>query len=291
MSNIGLIIEERSRDIGDFLVGRLLPFRKKRMVGPFIFIDHMGPTQLGPTSYMDVDQHPHTGLSTLTFMLEGEIVHKDSLGSNQKITPGSVNWMVAGKGVTHTERTPLKLRNGNSFIAHGYQIWVALPKDLEDCEPEFHHIDEKELPKWQEGRTHFKLIAGEGYGRKSPVPVKSELFMIEIKTDEAFQLRTKDKLKGEIGICIVEGAIEACGEPIEKGNMLVSKVEDVCNVKVSPNSHLLLFGGKPFGEERFIYWNFVSSSKEKLEIAKENWRNKSFPKVPNDTTYVEMPEY
>jgi len=291
MSNIGLIIEERSRDIGDFLVGRLLPFRKKRMVGPFIFIDHMGPTRLGPNSYMDVDQHPHTGLSTLTFMLEGEIVHKDSIGSDQIITPGAVNWMVAGKGVTHTERTPMALRNGNTFIAHGYQIWVALPKHLEDCDPEFHHIEEDNLPKWQEGSTHFKLIAGEGYGRKSPVPVKSELFMIEIKTDEPFQLSTKNNLKGEIGICIVEGAIEACGKLVEKGNMLVSKVEDVCNVLVKPKSHLLLFGGKPFEEERFIYWNFVSSSKEKLERAKENWRNKTFPKVPNDTTFVEMPEY
>lgn len=291
MSNIGLIIEERSRDIGDFLVGRLLPFRKKRMVGPFIFIDHMCPTQLGPNNYMDVDQHPHTGLSTLTFMLEGEIVHKDSLGSNQKITPGSVNWMVAGKGVTHTERTPQELRNGNSFTAHGYQFWVALPKELEECEPEFHHIEETLLPKWKEGSAQFKLIAGEGYGKTSPVPVKSELFMIEVKTKDSFQLNTKENLKGEIGICIVEGGIKACGEPIEKGNMLVSKVEDVCNVLVQPNSHLLLFGGKPFEEERFIYWNFVSSSKEKLEKAKEDWRNKAFPKVPGDTTYVAMPEY
>jgi redox-sensitive bicupin YhaK (pirin superfamily) len=291
MSNIGLIIEERSRDIGDFLVGRLLPFRKKRMVGPFIFIDHMGPTQLGPNSYMDVDQHPHMGLSTLTFMLEGEIVHKDSMGSNQIITPGSVNWMVAGKGVTHTERTPQNLRNGNTFTAHGYQIWVALPKELEDCEPEFHHIKETNLPKWQEGDAQFTLIAGEGYGRKSPVPVKSELFMIEVKTEKQFELNTKEKLKGEIGICIVQGAIEACGEPIEKGNMLVSKVEDTCNLIVKPNTHLLLFGGKPFEEERYIYWNFVSSSKEKLDKAKEDWRNKAFPKVLGDTTYVEMPEY
>lgn len=291
MSNLGLIIEERSRDIGDFLVGRLLPFRKKRMVGPFIFIDHMGPTKLGPNTYMDVDQHPHTGLSTLTFMLEGEIVHKDSLGSNQKITPGSVNWMVAGKGVTHTERTPQELRNGNTFTAHGYQIWVALPIELEDCEPEFHHIEEKDLPKWKEGSAHFKLIAGEGYGRKSPVPVKSELFMIELKTEDSYQLNTQKNLKGEIGICVVEGGIVACGESIEKGNMLVSKVENVCNVFVQPNSHLLLFGGKPFNEERFIYWNFVSSSKEKLEKAKEDWRNKTFPKVHGDTTYVNMPEY
>lgn len=211
------------------------------MVGPFIFIDHMGPTQLGPNSYMDVDQHPHTGLSTLTFMLEGEIVHKDSIGSEQRITPGSVNWMVAGKGVTHTERTPKNLRNGTSFSAHGYQIWVALPKDMEDCNPEFHHIEETALPKWKEGSAQFKLIAGEAYGRKSPVPVKSELFMVEVITKDKVSLNTKDKLKGEIGICIVEGAIEACGNLIEKGNMLVSKVEDVCNILVNPNTHLLLF--------------------------------------------------
>ena len=291
MSNIGLIIEERSRDIGDFLVGRLLPFRKKRMVGPFIFIDHMGPTTLGPTNYMDVDQHPHCGLSTLTFMLEGEIVHKDSIGSKQLITPGAVNWMVAGKGVTHTERTPESLRNGQIYTAHGYQIWVALPKDMEECEPEFHHFEASQLPVWKEGGATFKLIAGEGYGQKSPVPVKSELFMIEIFSENGFELNTAGKLKGEIGICIVEGEIEACGSLVEKGNMLVSKVDDACKVIVKPNTHLLLFGGKPFDEERFIYWNFVSSDKEKLEEAKERWRNKQFPKVPGDDTYVLMPEY
>lgn len=291
MSNIGLVIEERSRDIGDFLVGRLLPFRKKRMVGPFIFIDHMGPMTLGPENYMDVDQHPHSGLSTLTFMLEGEIVHKDSIGSNQLITPGAVNWMVAGKGVTHTERTPNALRNGNAFMAHGYQIWVALPKDLEDCEPEFHHFEANSLPKWEEEGTTFKIIAGEGYGKKSPVPVKSELFMIEIISKNGFELNTSGQLKGEVGICIVDGKIEACGKSIEKGNMLVSKAEDTCKVSLKPNTHILLFGGKPFDEERLIYWNFVSSNKEKLEMAKVKWRNKQFPKVPGDGTYVAMPEY
>jgi len=291
MSNIGLIIEERSRDIGDFLVGRLLPFRKKRMVGPFIFIDHMGPTTLGPENYMDVDQHPHSGLSTLTFMLEGEIEHKDSIGSSQLITPGAVNWMVAGKGVTHTERTPDALRNRNTFTAHGYQIWVALPKELEECEPEFHHFEAETLPEWKEEGATFKLIAGEGYGRTSPVPVKSELFMIEIISKNGFELNTAGQLKGEVGICIVEGEIEACGDSIHKGNMLVSKVEDACKVLVKPNSHLLLFGGKPFNEERFIYWNFVSSEKKILEEAKEKWRNKQFPKVPGDDTYVGMPEY
>ena len=289
MSNVGLIIEERSRDIGDFLVGRLIPFRKKRMIGPFIFIDHMGPTQLGPSKYMDVDQHPHIGLSTLTYMLEGEIMHEDGLGTHQRICPGCVNWMTAGKGVAHTERTPKDLRNGNVFTAHGYQIWVALPKALEDMDPQFHHIEAKDLPKWNDGNVEFTLVAGEGYGRKSPVPVHSSLFMVEIKNTNAYSLNVNGNLKGEIGICIVQGSIKACGESVGKGNILVSKVEDTCNIELHPNTHLLLFGGEPFPEERHIYWNFVSSSQEKIETAKNTWKNRTFPMMENDHSYVPLP--
>lgn len=290
MSNIDLIIEERPRDIGDFLVGRLLPFRKKRTVGPFIFIDHMGPATIAASHYMDVDQHPHVGLATLTFLLEGEIMHKDSIGTVQKIAPGSVNWMIAGNGVTHTERTPETLRNGSDHTIHGYQIWVALPKDKEDIAPEFHHFDRNDLPRWNDGTTEFTLVAGKGYGKESPVPVHSELFMVEIKNTKEYVLHTEGQLFGEIGICVVEGAIQACEHHVEKGNMLVSKLENACSLTMAPNTHLILFGGQPLPEERFIYWNFVSSSKDKLEAAKERWRKKEFPKVPGDTTYVTMPE-
>ena len=290
MSNLGMIIEERSRDIGDFLVGRLIPFRKKRMIGPFIFIDHMGPTQLGPKKYMDVDQHPHIGLSTLTYMLEGEIMHEDSMGTKQRISPGSVNWMTAGKGVSHTERTPKDLRNGKVFTAHGYQIWIALPKELEEMAPEFHHIPSEELPKWKDGATEFTLVAGEGYGKKSPVPVYSPLFMVEIKNESEYVLDIQDNLKGEIGICIVQGGITACDQHIEKGNILVSKVEDTCKVTLRPNSHLLLFGGEAFPEERHIYWNFVSSTKEKIESAKNAWKDWSFPMMADDSSYVPLPK-
>lgn len=290
MSNTDLIIEERSRDIGDFLVGRLIPFRKKRMVGPFIFIDHMGPTGIGNGKYMDVDQHPHIGLSTLTYMLEGEIVHQDSVGSNQLITPGSVNWMTAGSGVTHTERTPANRRNGEVFKVHGYQIWVALPKELEDVEPSFHHIEANELPQWKDGSASFKLVAGKGYGRTSPVPVHSNLFMVEVKCDEDYELDISNQLEGEIGICIVEGSIQACEHHVEAGNMLVSKIDNQCALTMKAGTHLLLFGGEPFEEERHIYWNFVATSKERIENAKERWRNKLFPEVPNDSTYVPLPE-
>ena len=155
MSNIGLIIEERSRDLGDFLVGRLLPFRKKRMVGPFIFIDHMGPSVIGPGRYLDIGQHPHIGLSTLTYLFEGEVVHRDTLGTVQKVTPGAVGWMTAGSGIVHTERTPQEQRDGGAYPMHGYQIWVALPRHLEEMDPEFSYTPKGDLPKWHDNGMDF----------------------------------------------------------------------------------------------------------------------------------------
>ena len=289
MSNTDLIIEERSRDIGDFLVGRLIPFRKKRMVGPFIFIDHMGPSEVGAGKYMDIDQHPHIGLSTLTYLFEGEIHHRDSIGSDQIIKPGSVNWMTAGSGVTHTERTPDHRRGGETFQIHGYQIWVALPRDKEEIAPSFHHIPEESLPSWQENGASFRLVAGEGYGKKSPLPVHSPLFMVEIRTREDYLLDIKGQLSGEIGICIVNGEVTACDQTIGTGNMLVSKTDDACTLQIKKNSLILLFGGEPFPEERHIFWNFVSASKERIEQAKEDWKERKFPKVANDASYVPLP--
>lgn len=289
MSNTGLIIEERSRDIGDFLVGRLIPFRKKRMVGPFIFIDHMGPAMVKPGHYMDIGEHPHIGLSTLTYLLEGKMLHKDSIGTEQEIAPGSVNWMTAGKGVVHTERTPMHMRDGGTYPVHGFQIWVALPKDQEDIEPSFYHCTADQLPAWEEGDLAFKLVAGQTFGKTSPVPVYSHLFMLEIKSRTKGSLDLGGKVKGEIGIMIVAGSIEACEETIAAGNMLVSKVDDLCKVVLGSNTHVLIFGGEPFPEERFIYWNFVSSSKEKLERAKQDWQNKNFKMVAGEDDYVPMP--
>lgn len=290
MSNTDLIIEERARDIGDFLVGRLLPFRKKRMVGPFIYIDHMGPVTL-QGKYADIDQHPHIGLSTLTFLLEGEMVHEDSIGSHQKIAPGAVNWMTAGRGVSHTERTPSELRTGAPLTMHGYQIWVALPKEKEDMEPQFHHIEAHELPSWKDGDLDFRLVAGKAYGRTSPVPVHSDLFMVEIKSEAGALLETGDNLFGEIGICIVSGSIQACEHHVEEGNMLVAKAQDSCNLTLNPNTHILIFGGTPFPEERFIDWNFVSSDRAKIEAAKAAWKEKSFPMMADDQSYIPYPDF
>ncbi|WP_340065064.1 pirin family protein [Ascidiimonas aurantiaca] len=290
MSNQKLIIAERSRDIGSFLVGRLLPFRKKRMVGPFIFIDHMGPSFVSPGNYMDIGQHPHIGLSTLTYLFEGSVLHKDSIGSVQEITPGAVNWMTAGKGVVHTERTPKALRDGKKHPVHGFQIWVALPKNLEEMEPEFFHYGAHELPKWHDHHISFTLVAGEAFGKVSPVPVYSELFMLELTCTRDTYFSANNNLKGEIGICVVKGAIEACNERIEQGNMLVSKTNNQCDIHLTANTHLLIFGGMPFPEERHIFWNFVSTDKEKIERAKLRWKNYDFPMVPGESDYIALPE-
>lgn len=259
------------------------------MVGPFIFIDHMGPSEIGPNKYMDIGQHPHTGLSTLTYLFEGEMMHKDSIGSDQRITPGSVNWMTAGRGVVHTERTPPDHRDGVVRKVHGFQIWVALPKELEDMEPEFHHIPAVELPSWKEGSLEFTLVAGEAFGEVSPVPVHSPLFMVQIKANGDASFDLQGAAKGEVGICVVSGRISACHEVIEEGNMLVSKLEDTCRITLHKGAHVLLFGGEPLTEERFINWNFVATSKERIEEARNRWQNAEFKLIEGEGPMIPLP--
>ncbi len=283
------LVEERSRDIGKFLVGRLLPFAKKRQVGPFTFIDHMGPATVAPGMYMDVDQHPHIGLSTLTYLLQGEIEHRDSTGAVQIVGPGDVGFMTAGRGVTHTERTPAHLRDGKMHPLHGYQIWVAMPKELEEMTPDFQFIPAEKLPKKEEHGLKIILAAGEGFGMKAPLNVHSPLFMADVSSEAPNRLDIAGQLRGEIAIVVVNGSVTSEGQAIESGQMLISKTESECALQVAENTRVLLFGGEPFAEERLLYWNFVSHSAARLEQAKDDWRNKHFPKVPNDETYVPLP--
>lgn len=289
MANNAMLVDERTRDIGNFMVGRLLPFRKKRQVGPFTFIDHMGPAILQSGQYMDVDQHPHIGLSTLTYLLEGEIEHRDSTGAVQVIAPGDVGFMTAGKGVAHTERTPAHLRNGQSTTVHGYQVWVALPKEKEEMAPRFDFVSKADLPTWSENGLAMTLIAGKGYGKVSPLPVHSPLFMIEVRADAASHLDIKGALEGEIAVVVTNGKVQVGSELVAAGQMLISKTDNECCIDLEANTRLLLFGGAPLPEERFLYWNFVSSSKERIEQAKVEWANKQFPKVPSDETYIPLP--
>lgn len=288
MSNIQLIIEERAADIGNFMVGRLLPFRKKRMVGPFIYIDHMGPVKLNERQNFDVLPHPHIGLSTLTFLFEGSIMHRDTLGNEVEIKPGAVNWMTAGKGIVHSERTPEYLRESELFM-HGLQIWVALPKHLEQMEPEFYHIEEEGIPAWSDGDVDFKLVAGEALGRKSSVPVYSKLFMIEIKSKSEQVVSIGDQLYGESGLYILEGSIKSGGHEYGPKQILVAKDSTLCEFTISANSTIYIFGGEAFPEERFIDWNFVSSDKALIEEAKQKWKEQTFDKIEGDDEYIPYP--
>lgn len=289
MSNISLIIEERAADIGNFMVGRLLPFRQKRAVGPFVFIDHMGPAELKDYENLDVPPHPHIGLSTLTYLFEGAVMHRDSLGNEVEIQPGAVNWMTAGKGVVHSERTPQYLRQSEKKL-HGLQIWVALPKELEETEPSFTHIEASAIPKWSQNNVQIKLIAGKAFGKISPVPVYSELYFIEIKSTKKQKLSIGNDLFGESALYILEGNITADGNNYKANQILIAKDSKLCEFEMDENTIIYIFGGEPFPEERFINWNFVSSSKERIQQAKEDWINQKFPKIPGETDFVPYPK-
>lgn len=290
MSNVGLIIEERAADIGNFMVGRLLPFKQKRSVGPFVFIDHMGPAKLKDYQNLDVDVHPHIGLSTLTYLFEGAIMHRDSIGSEIEIQPGAVNWMTAGKGVTHSERTPEYLRTTEKSL-HGLQIWVALPKHLEEMEPSFYHIEAKDIPSWKENECDIKLIAGEAFNKKSPVPVHSKLYFLEIKSKQKTILKIGDFLYGESALYILEGAIIDDNHRYESKQILIAKDAKLCHFEMEENTTVYIFGGEPFEEQHFIFWNFVSSSRDRIEQAKQDWIHQRFPKVTNETKFVPLPDY
>jgi redox-sensitive bicupin YhaK (pirin superfamily) len=288
MSNIQLIIEEREASIGSFLVGRLLPFRSKRMVGPFAFIDHMGPVTLSETESFEVLPHPHIGLSTLTFLFEGSIMHRDSLRTEIEINPGEVNWMTAGKGIVHSERSPAHLHNKKKNL-HGLQIWVALPKHLEQMEPTFYHASKKDLPIWQEGALQFTLIAGSFADKQSPVPVYSPMYFIEIKSTKKQVVNLENKLFGESALYVLHGNVQIEGNTFDPKQLLVAKDATLCSFEMEANSTVYIFGGEAFPEERYIYWNFVASDKNLIEKAKERWKNQAFDKVPSETDFVKLP--
>lgn len=292
-STVGLIIEEKAANIGNFLVGRLLPFREKRAVGPFVFIDHMGPACLKEFENLDVPPHPHIGLSTLTYLFDGAIFHRDSLGNALEIKPGEVNWMTAGRGVRHSERTPEYLRHDDKFL-HGFQLWIGLPKDLEETEPTFHHFGKEEIPEWEENGIHFKLIAGKIEDHESPVPVHSPLYFLEIRTSEAKKINIGKNLFGEVGMYVLDGTVKIEDNNYGSKQLLIAKNASLCEFETNGETTLYLFGGEPFPQERFMFWNFVSSDKDKLEKAKVDWHDQNtsvFPKIPgDDREYVPLPK-
>jgi redox-sensitive bicupin YhaK (pirin superfamily) len=288
MSNINLIIEERPRDIGNFMVGRLLPFKDKRMVGPFIFIDHMGPAEMTEDENLDIGPHPHIGLSTLSYLFEGTIIHRDSLGTEIEIRPGQVNWMTAGSGIVHSERTPIYLRHSKKRL-HGLQIWVALPKELEEMEPAFFHANAEDLPQWEQDGVSYKLIAGTIFGRKSPVPVYSPLYYLELKAEQRQTVRIGADLYGESGLYILEGSIESEGTTFEPKELLVAKDSKLCEFTMNAGTTIYFFGGEPLTEKRYIYWNFVATDYSLIEKASQKWQENQFPSVFDEKDLVPLP--
>lgn len=275
---IDLRIAARTRSIGDFDVGRVLPAPLRRSVGPFVFFDHMGPAALAPGHGLDVRPHPHIHLATVTYLFEGEIMHRDSVGSAQIIRPGAINWMNAGRGIAHSERSPSEARAAGPRV-HGLQLWVALPEEHEDSEPSFSHHPAETLPSLDDEGVEVRVLAGTAYGERAPVPALSPLFYVEAALEPGARLEAPREHE-ERAVYVVEGEVEHGSARIEARTMAVLAKGPI-TLRARTASRIAMVGGAPLGP-RYIFWNFVSSSKERIEQAARDWRAGKFPKVAGD---------
>jgi redox-sensitive bicupin YhaK (pirin superfamily) len=284
------VLLPRSHDIGGFEVRRALPATQRQMVGPFIFFDQMGPGEFLTGKGVDVRPHPHIGLSTVTYLFEGEILHRDSLGTEKAIAPGDVNWMTAGRGIAHSERTAAARRAAPHRLA-GIQSWVALPKHLEETPPDFAHHPGATLPVIEAGGVRLRLIAGSGWGEAAPVAVASELFYADAVLAPGAAMPLPDH--EERGIWVMEGRVEVGGVGFKAGRMLVFHAGDRVSVQAGgQGARLLLLGGAAMDGPRYLFWNFVASSRERIEVAKQGWaRDRMGLSVPGDETeWIPLPE-
>jgi redox-sensitive bicupin YhaK (pirin superfamily) len=291
---IEMVIDARRKDLGGFEVGRILPFHSRRMVGPFIFLDHMGPAEFAPgAEAINVRPHPHIGLSTLTYLFEGEIMHRDSLGYTQAIRPGEVNWMTAGKGITHSERTdPLKKAQGGPM--NGMQAWIALPDGAEEVDPSFQHVDEDGQPAYENGGLFARLVAGEAYGASAAVKTSSPLFYVHWEMTEGIRTAPPPG-KGaggmsERALYVAKGSIEMGDRTFHEGQMIVLEPHAEPTIKSLSAATVMALGGEPVGQ-RLIWWNFVSSSQARLDQAKADWQAGRM-KLPDedDLEFIPLPE-
>ena len=270
-NSIETLIIPRARDLGGFEVRRALPSPKRQMVGPFIFFDQMGPAEFITDGGIDVRPHPHIGLGTVTYLYQGEFEHRDSLGTHQMIYPGEVNWMVAGRGVTHSERTSAGTRASRHKL-FGIQTWIALPEDREDMAPDFEHHKKEALPELDDTGVQAKLILGSAYGKTSPVTMQSETFYVDVVLQAGAHFPLPDNHEDR-GLYVTEGSVEIAGDRFEAGRMMVFRPGDKITVRAGENgARLMALGGATMNEGRYIWWNFVSSSRDRIEEAKEAWK-------------------
>ena len=281
MDTQAVLIDGRLHDLGDgFTVRRLLPVLQARHVGPFVFYDHMGPADFAPGRGMDVRPHPHIGLATVTWLFDGTIRHRDSLGSLADIRPGAVNWMTAGRGIVHSERTPPEARAAGQRL-HGIQVWVALPRDHAEIAPEFHHHGTDALPRVRHDGVELVLITGTGWGAASPVKVYAPMYFAEARLDAGAELSLPAE-HAEHGVHVIEGGMEWGALSLDEGRMAVQAGGSAPVLRAARASRVMLFGGAPLDGERHLWWNFVASSRERIEQAKADWREGRFPRVPGD---------
>ncbi|SNT11043.1 hypothetical protein SAMN06265795_11450 [Noviherbaspirillum humi] len=281
------LIKPHVKDIGGFTVKRLLPAHPHQMVGPFIFFDHMGPAEFSPGQGMDVRPHPHIGLATVTYLFDGAIMHRDSLGTRQAIRPGDVNWMTAGSGIAHSERTPPDLRERGGTL-HGIQTWVALPVSDEEAEPAFEHHPAATLPVIKFPGVTLRLIVGNAFGQSAPARTYSPIFYLagDMEGGSRFKLPAEHE---ERAVYLVEGDLSLDGQPLEAHRMAVLKPGGEIELSSQDGARLMLLGGAKMEGERFIWWNFVASSRDAIAAAKEKWRQQAFGQVPDESEWIPLP--
>jgi len=283
------LIVPRTRDLGNgFEVRRALPDARKRMVGPFVFFDQMGPVALAPGKGLDVRPHPHIGLATVTYLFEGEILHRDNLGTVQAIRPGDVNWMTAGRGIVHSERTPNEQRPSGPRLA-GIQLWVGLPAKDEETEPRFEHAPGSRLPVMAERDARIRVILGEWRGARSPVATLSPMLYADVALDAGGAIAL-DFPHAERAAYVIDGAVEHDGTVHEAGRMLVFAAEATPRLAARENARLLVLAGEPLDGIRYLWWNFVSSRKERIAQAAEDWRARRYAAIPGETEFIPLPE-
>ena len=272
------VIDQRRRDLGGFEVGRVLPYTRRHMVGPFIFFDHIGPKHFSPgfPTTVDVRPHPHIGLATVTYLFAGEIMHRDSVGVQQAIQPDEVNWMIAGRGITHSERFEKARAEGGPL--HGIQAWIALPNEHEEIEPSFAHYGAQSLPVHEDGGVRTRLLAGEAFGLRAEPRTHSPLFYAHLEVDSGKRFSLPAGFS-ERALYVAAGEVTAGGQTCGAGKMLVFDANEDTTIEATARATLMALGGEPVGE-RFIEWNFVSSSRDRIEQAKSDWRGRRF-KLPD----------
>lgn len=283
------VIAPRTHDLGGgFEVRRAVPSLQARSVGPFVFVDHMGPALFEPGRGIDVRPHPHIGLATVTYLWSGAISHRDSLGSEQVIVPGDVNWMTSGRGIAHSERTaPSERVRGH--VLHGMQTWVALPRADEEIAPEFHHHPAASLPQWRRKGAFVRVIAGRGFGDESPVRVFADTFNVALDMDADAELRIDDS-HAERAVYVLEGEAQVDGVDVPEKHLVLLDAGTRPVLRAKTALKAMLVGGEPLDGPRHMWWNFVSSSKERIEVAKQDWLDGRFGQIPGETEFIPLPE-